>query len=50
VSPKPVSYEQLLGIFACLALALVAHIGSLPAWVLVTAAATALPRRAACGL
>jgi transglutaminase-like putative cysteine protease len=38
VSPKPVSYEQLLGIFACLALALVAHIGSLPAWVLVTAA------------
>jgi transglutaminase-like putative cysteine protease len=38
VSPKPLSYEQLLGIFACLALALVAHIGSLPVWVLVTAA------------
>jgi hypothetical protein len=38
VSPAPVSYEQLLGIFACLALALVAHLGSLPVWVLVTVA------------
>ena len=38
MSPGPVSYEQLLGIFACLALALVAHLGSLPVWVLVTVA------------
>src|SRR5271155_3027976 len=28
-----VSYEHLLGIFACLALALVAHITSLPVWI-----------------
>ena len=28
-----VSYEHLLGIFACLALALVAHIASLPLWI-----------------
>jgi transglutaminase-like putative cysteine protease len=33
VTPKPVSYEQLWGIFACLALALLAHLGSLPVWV-----------------
>jgi transglutaminase-like putative cysteine protease len=38
VNPKPVSYEQLWGIFACLALALLAHLGSLPVWVLVTVA------------
>jgi len=36
VSPDSVSYQQLLGIFACLALALVAHLESLPVWVLVT--------------
>jgi protein-glutamine gamma-glutamyltransferase len=30
------SYDQLLEISACLALALLAHVGSLPAWVLVT--------------
>jgi transglutaminase-like putative cysteine protease len=38
VSPKTVSYEQLAGICACLALALLAHLGSLPVWVLVTVA------------
>jgi protein-glutamine gamma-glutamyltransferase len=38
MSPKTVSYEQLAGISACLALALVAHLGSLPVWVLVTVA------------
>jgi protein-glutamine gamma-glutamyltransferase len=38
VNPKPVSYEQLWGIFACLALAMLAHLGSLPVWVLVTVA------------
>ncbi len=36
--PKAVSYEQLAGISACLALALVAHLGTLPVWVLVTVA------------
>jgi transglutaminase-like putative cysteine protease len=40
MNPKAVSYEQVSGIFACLALALAAHIGSLPVWVLVTAAAS----------
>jgi transglutaminase-like putative cysteine protease len=40
VSPKTVSYEQLAGISACLALALVAHLKSLPVWVLVTVAAS----------
>ena len=38
MNSERVSYEQLLGIFACLALALVAHLGSVPAWVLATAA------------
>jgi transglutaminase-like putative cysteine protease len=38
VRPKTVSYEQLAGISACLALALAAHLGSLPVWVLVTVA------------
>jgi transglutaminase-like putative cysteine protease len=38
VSPKTVSYEQIAGISACLALALLAHLGSLPVWVLVTVA------------
>ena len=38
MSPKSVSYEQLVGISACLALALLAHLGSLPVWVLVTVA------------
>ena len=40
MSPKTVSYEQLAGISACLALALVAHLKSLPVWVLVTVAAS----------
>jgi transglutaminase-like putative cysteine protease len=36
---KPgISYEQLAGISACLALALVAHLGSLPVWIYVTVA------------
>ena len=35
---KAASYEQLAGIFACLALALIAHLNSLPVWVLVTVA------------
>jgi protein-glutamine gamma-glutamyltransferase len=39
VNTKTVSYEQLAGISACLALALAAHLGSLPVWVLVTVAA-----------
>src|ERR1700676_5426830 len=34
VSSDSVTYQQLLGIFACLALALVAHLESLPVWVL----------------
>jgi protein-glutamine gamma-glutamyltransferase len=38
VSTAPLSYQQLVGIFACLALALVAHLDSLPVWVLVTVA------------
>src|ERR1700722_10078179 len=41
VSPKTVSYEQLAGISACLVLALVAHLHSLPVWVLVTVAVSA---------
>jgi len=38
VKPKAVSFEQLAGISACLALALVAHLKTLPVWVLVTVA------------
>ena len=38
MKPKPVSFEQLAGISACLALALVAHLKALPVWVLVTVA------------
>ena len=38
MTPKSASYEQLWGIFACLALALLAHLGSLPVWVLVIVA------------
>src|SRR5271168_4355357 len=33
MNAERVSYEHLLGIFACLALALVAHIASLPPWI-----------------
>jgi transglutaminase-like putative cysteine protease len=40
VSPKTVSYEQLAGISACLALALLGHLKSLPVWVLVTVTAS----------
>jgi transglutaminase-like putative cysteine protease len=36
-----VSYEQLAGISACLVLALIAHLRSLPVWVLVTVAVSA---------
>jgi transglutaminase-like putative cysteine protease len=39
-----VSYEQLLGISLCLALALVAHLGSLPLWVPAMAVACGLVR------
>jgi transglutaminase-like putative cysteine protease len=39
-----VTYEQLLGISACVALALIAHIGSLPLWIPVVIAACALIR------
>jgi transglutaminase-like putative cysteine protease len=38
MSPKALSYEQLAGISACLALALAAHLKSLPVWVPVTVA------------
>ena len=38
MTSKTVSYGQLLGIFACLALALAAHLQSLPVWVLATVA------------
>jgi transglutaminase-like putative cysteine protease len=38
VNAKTVSYGQLVGIFACLALALAAHLESLPVWVLATVA------------
>ncbi len=36
MNPKAVTYPQLLGISGCLALALAAHLGSIPAWVLAT--------------
>jgi transglutaminase-like putative cysteine protease len=38
VNSTAVSFEQLSGIFACLALAVAAHVGSLPVWVLATVA------------
>ena len=38
MNPKTVSYGQLLGISACLALALAAHLDSLPVWVPATVA------------
>jgi protein-glutamine gamma-glutamyltransferase len=38
VISRPVSYEQLLGVIACLALALISHLGSLPVWVFVAVA------------
>ena len=39
MSPQIIAYEQLLAISVCLALVLLPHIGSLPAWVLVAVAA-----------
>jgi protein-glutamine gamma-glutamyltransferase len=36
MNPKAVTYPQLLGISGCLALALAAHLASIPAWVLAT--------------
>jgi protein-glutamine gamma-glutamyltransferase len=39
VKPQPVTFEQLLAISVCLALALLPHLGSLPTWVLVAVAA-----------
>jgi protein-glutamine gamma-glutamyltransferase len=39
VNTKTVSYGQLVGIFACLALALAAHLGTLPVWIFVVVAA-----------
>ena len=44
MNPKAVTYEQLLAIFACLALALLAHWGSLPPWVLATVAVSGVIR------
>jgi transglutaminase-like putative cysteine protease len=44
MKPASASHEQLLGIFACLALALVAHLASIPAWVLATVAASGVIR------
>jgi hypothetical protein len=38
VRPRTVSYEQLLAISACVALALLPRLGSLPPWVLVAVA------------
>jgi protein-glutamine gamma-glutamyltransferase len=38
VKPRAVSFEQLLAISVCLTLALLPHLGSLPAWVLVAVA------------
>ncbi len=38
MKPKTVSFEQLAGISACLAMALVAHLEALPVWVLITVA------------
>ncbi len=35
---KPISFDHLLGISACLAMAVAAHLGSLPVWVLATVA------------
>src|SRR5579863_5166490 len=46
VTPKSLSYEQLWGIFACLALALLAHLGSLPVWVVVIVAVSGALRLA----
>ena len=40
MSPKALPLGQLVGISACLALALAAHLGSLPVWVLLTVAAS----------
>jgi protein-glutamine gamma-glutamyltransferase len=40
VNPKPLSFQQLLGVSLCLGLALGAHLGSLPIWVLATVAAS----------
>ena len=44
MNPKAVTYPQLLGIFACLALALVAHLNSLPVWVLAVVAVSGAMR------
>ena len=38
MSPRAITYEQLLAISVCLALVLLPHLGSLPAWVLVAVA------------
>ena len=38
MTPKSLSYDQLWGIFVCLVLALLAHLGSLPVWVFATVA------------
>jgi len=38
MNPKPISFDQLSGISACLALAVAAHLASLPVWVPVTVA------------
>ncbi len=38
MNPQVLSFEQLAGIFACLVLALAAHLGSLPVWVFATVA------------
>ena len=38
MSPRTITYEQLLAISACLALVLLPHLGSLPAWVLTAVA------------
>ncbi len=38
MAPKPIAFEPLLGISICVALAVAAHLGSLPMWVPVTVA------------
>jgi transglutaminase-like putative cysteine protease len=44
VTAKPLRLDQLAGIFFCLALALGAQVGSLPAWVLATVAVSGIIR------
>ena len=41
MKPKPIAFDQLLGLSVCVALVVAAHLGSLPAWVPLTVGASA---------